>query len=100
MERIVTGDEMWLYLHDPESKQALMEWRFKGERAPLKPKMARSAGKVMATVFFDAFGVLLVDYLEPGKTVTGVRYNVVLTSLREAIKKKRRGKLSQGILFH
>lgn len=51
LERIVTGDETWLYLHDPESKQASMEWRFKGDRAPIKPKMVRSVGKVMVTVF-------------------------------------------------
>jgi hypothetical protein len=53
LERIVTGDETWLYLHDPESKQASMEWRFKGDRAPIKPKMVRSVGKVMVTVIFD-----------------------------------------------
>ena len=100
LQRIVTGDETWLYLHDPESKQASMEWRYKGEKAPIKPKMVRSAGKVMATVFFDAQGVILVDYLEQGKTVTGVRYDDVLTSLREAIKEKRRGKLAKGVIFH
>ena len=100
LQRIITGDETWLYLHDPESKQASMEWRFKGERAPTKPKMVRSAGKVMVTVFFDAQGVILLDYLEQGKTVTGARYDDALTSLREAIKDKRRGKLAKGIIFH
>jgi histone-lysine N-methyltransferase SETMAR len=100
LERIVTGDETWLYLHDPESKQASMEWRFKGERAPIKPKMVRSAGKVMATVSFDAHGVILVEYLGQGKTVTGARYDDVLTSLREAIKDKRQSKLAKGIIFH
>jgi len=62
LQRIVTGDETWLYLHDSESKQASMEWRCKGDRAPTKPKMVRSADKMMATVFFDTDRVILVDY--------------------------------------
>ncbi len=70
MQWIITGDETWLYKPDPETKQASMEWRYRGEKAPKKAKVVRSAAKVMATVFFDSFGVLLEDYLEPGKTVT------------------------------
>jgi len=36
-----------------------------------------SAGKVMATVFWDSQGVIYIDYLEKGKTVTGL-YNTKL----------------------
>ena len=33
-----------------------------------------SAGKVIACVFWDSEGVLMTDYLERGKTVTGIYY--------------------------
>ena len=52
------------------------------------PQIA-SAGKVMATVFWDSEGVLMIDYLQRGKTVTGVYYADQIRKLRAAIKQKR-----------
>ena len=46
--------------------------------------------KVMATIFWDYKGVLLVDYLPQNKTMTGPYYGEVLTNLRQAVKEKRR----------
>jgi hypothetical protein len=37
---------------------------------PKKTRSVPSAGKVMASVFWDAEGILFIDYLEKGKTVT------------------------------
>jgi len=37
----------------------------------------------------------MIDYLERGKTVTGVYYAELIRKLRSAIKEKRRGKLSR-----
>jgi hypothetical protein len=37
-------------------------------------KSVPSAGKVMASVFWDAEGILFTDYLEKGKTITGEYY--------------------------
>jgi len=59
-----------------------------------------SAGKVMASVFWDSEGVLMIGYLERGKTVTGVYYAKLIRKLRSAIKEKRCGKLSHGVLLH
>ena len=61
-----------------------------------------SASKVMVSVFWDSEGVLLTDYLEKGKTVTGMYYAGLIRKLREVrlIKEKRRGKLTQGVLLH
>jgi len=42
----------------------------------------------------------MIDYLESGKTVTGVYYAELIRKHRAAIKDKRRGKLHQGVLFH
>lgn len=51
----------------------------------------RSTGKVMVSVFWNARGILLVDYLEKGHTIKGTYYADLLRQLWEKIKKIRRG---------
>lgn len=99
LSRIVTGDETWVHYYDPESKQESMQWHKKGTPAPIKFRRTPSAGKVMATIFWDSKGILLVDYKDKGTTITGAYYADVLRSVREAIKEKRRGLLSKGVLL-
>ena len=53
----------------------------------------------MATVFWDAKGVILLDLLPKRSTITGVYYANLLDQLRTAIREKRRGKLSKGVLL-
>lgn len=99
--RIVTGDETWVHIWTPESKRQSMVWKGKDEPTPKKAKVVESAGKVMATIFWDSKGVLLIDYLPRGETITAERYCEVLRKLRRAIQNKRRGKLTKTVfLFH
>ena len=53
----------------------------------------------MATIFWDTKGILLIDYLDKGQTITGEYYASLLRQLRIKIKSKRRGKLSKGVLL-
>ena len=53
----------------------------------------------MASVFWDRKRVIMIDYLERGHTITGQYYAEELRRLRQAIKDKRRGKLTAGILL-
>lgn len=98
--RYVTMDETWAHHFDPETKQQSMQWKHPESPREVKFRKMSSAGKVMASVFWDAKGVLMVDYLERGKTITGAYYAGLLHKLRDAIKEKRRGKLSKKIIFH
>jgi len=43
----------------------------------------------MASVFWDAEGILFIDYLEKGKTITGKYYSNLLTRLDEKVHDKR-----------
>ena len=61
-------------------------------------KTQPSAGKVLATVFWDAKGVIMLAFLPKRSTITGVYYANLLDQLRTAICKKRRGKPSKGVL--
>ena len=101
LRRTVTGDEVWVHHHDPESKEESKQWTSKGACGPLKARAAKSAGKVMATIFWDARGTILVDYLPRNQTMNGQYYAELLTRLRIAIREKRRGNLARGpLLLH
>lgn len=100
-ERIVTGDESWIHHHDPETQMEARMWKHPDSPTAKRPLLKSSAGKVMMTVFWDRSGVLLVDYLPHRQTITGEYYADLMTKLREAIKQKRRGKLTAGpLLLH
>lgn len=100
LQKIVTGDETWVHHYDPESKQESMQRHIKGTPHPKKFKVVPSAGKVMATIFWECEGILLIDYYkDKGGTITGHYYVNILRQLREAIKEKRRGKLTRGVLL-
>ncbi|KAK8378519.1 hypothetical protein O3P69_011193 [Scylla paramamosain] len=98
--RIVMGDEAWIQHWDPETKFESMTWNHKGFPTPLKFRNQSSAGKIMASIIWDAKGVLLVDFLPRGSTITG-EYNAgVLGRLRDSIRQKRWGKSTRGVLLH
>ena len=100
LKRFVTMDETWFYHSTPEANQQSKQWKHPSSLPPKKAKTVPSAGKVMASVFWDAAGILLTDYLQKGQTINGAYYASLLTQLREKIKIKRRGKLTKGVLFH
>ena len=53
----------------------------------------------MTTVFWDEEGLLLLEFMPQKTTITGQTYANTITALQEAIKEKRRGKLSAGVLL-
>jgi len=75
-------DETWIHHYTPESKQQPKQWTEAGCSAPKKTRLVPSAGKVMVLVFWDAEGILSIDYLEKGKTVTGEYYSNLLTRIK------------------
>jgi len=55
----------------------------------------------MCTLFWDAEGRLLIDFMPQKVTITGVYYADLLHKLRLVIKEKHRGKLTQvPLLLH
>jgi len=66
MRLFITMDETWIHHYTPESKQQSKQWTEAGCSAPKKTRSVPSAGKVMASVFWDAEGIMFIDYLEKG----------------------------------
>ena len=101
IDRIVTGDETWVYSWDPELKRQSAEWRDRDEPRPEKARRKQGSLKVMHIFFFDTSGVILRWPVPAGTTVNAQYYKMVLQDkLRPAIRKKRPGLLESGVIFH
>ena len=59
----VTKDETWVHHFDPESKMQSKQWKHTGTSPPKTFKTVHSAGKAMASIFWDSQGVIMIDYL-------------------------------------
>ena len=82
-----------------ETKEQSKQWTEKGESAP--KKAVPSAGKVMASVFWDARGIIFIfDYLHKGRTINGKYYANLLQRLGNEIKEKRPHLAKKKMLFH
>ena len=99
LSRFVTMDETWLYHYDPETKQQSMELRHSDSPRPKKFRVQKSAGKFLASIFWDQDGILLIDYLPKGQTVNAEYYLSLLVQLKDILKEKRRGKFTKVVLF-
>jgi len=89
---IVTGDESWFHHFDPEMKRQSMEWHHFDSPTEKKPKAMPSAKKVMGTVFWDAERCILIEFLEPGKTINAAHYVQTLLKLHCALCNKCPGR--------
>ena len=74
LSHLVTVDETWVHYYEPENKAQSRQSVGPGSPRPKKFKMQPSAGKVMATVFWDAQGVIMLDFLAKQSTITGAYY--------------------------
>ena len=63
LSRLVTVDETWVHYYEPENEAQSGQWVGPGSPRPKKFKTQPSAGKMMATVFWDAQGVIMLDFL-------------------------------------
>ena len=57
------------------------------------------AGKFLAYIFWDQYGILLIDYLPKGQTINTEYYSSLVVQLKDILKEKRSGKFTKGVLF-
>ena len=96
MLSIVTGDETWFHHFDPETKRQSMEWHHL-DSPTRRPKTVPSATKILGTVFWNAEGCTLIEFLEPGKAINASHVQT-LSKLCCALRDKRPGR--KAILQH
>jgi hypothetical protein len=70
LSTIVTGDDTWIHHFESETKRQSMEWHHTTFPRKKKFKAFLSASKIMATVFWDCEGVILIEVLHRGQRST------------------------------
>ncbi|UYV83278.1 hypothetical protein LAZ67_23000391 [Cordylochernes scorpioides] len=73
LQRVITGDEAWVYGYDVETKAQSSQWKLPHEPRPIKARQ----------------GVVHHEFLPQGRTVNKEYYLQVMRNLREAIRQKR-----------
>ena len=70
-----------------------MEWNHLDSPTKKKPKTMPLAKKIMGTVFWDAEGCILIEFLEHGKTINAAHYVQTLLKLRRSLRNERPGRM-------
>ena len=77
LHRFITVDEIWIHYFTPEMKEQSKQWISLDESDLKKVKTVKSAGKVIVTHFWDACGIIHIDYL-PSKQMINSDYYAAL----------------------
>jgi hypothetical protein len=80
-------------------KNQSMQWKHPGLPPPKKFKRLASAGKMMASIFWDRQGIIMIDYFEKDRTINDTYYADKWRRLRQEIARKRWDKLTKGVLL-
>ena len=84
--RFRTSDDTWIHYYTPEKKQ---QSKWLNMLILHHQKMIINlTGKSMASVFWDAKGILLVDYLSTSQTITAGYYANLLDQLPQKYEEK------------
>jgi histone-lysine N-methyltransferase SETMAR len=54
---------------------------------------------MMVSFILDSQGIIMINYLEQGRTINGMYYADELRHMRQGMARKRRGKLTPGVLL-
>ncbi|UYV73000.1 hypothetical protein LAZ67_10001452 [Cordylochernes scorpioides] len=81
-EKVITGDETWVYGYYPETKRQSMEWKGKDEPRTKKSRLCKSKNKVLLVTFFDIKGIVHYEYLEEGQTINKESYLNIMRRVR------------------
>lgn len=100
LNRVITGDETWIFEYDPESKRQSSEWHTLTSPRPKKARKSKSKVKSMLIIFFDRRGLVHKEFVPPGQTVNQQFYREVLVRLRKRVLRVRPDIAESWILHH
>jgi len=89
LDKVITGDESWCFVYDPETKRQSSEWVGEYSPRPKKLGFQKSKVKMMPIVFFDSQGIVHKEFVQEGCIVNAKYYKGVLDSLISRIRRVR-----------
>ncbi len=69
LERVITGDESWVFEYDPETKRQSMSGNTATSPRPKKARMSKSKIKSIVICFLDSQGIVHKEFVPQGQTV-------------------------------
>jgi histone-lysine N-methyltransferase SETMAR len=98
LPRLVTVDEIWIYWENTGS-HTHRSWVGATDEQVTEARRTLTTKKHLATVFWDSKGIILIDILPRGETITGIYYSGLLDKLKDALWTKRRRRTTDASLF-
>ena len=89
LNKIFTGDEIWYFAYDPETKRQSSECAGQTSPRPKKLKFQRSRIKIVIIIFFDSQGVVRKEFIPERKRVNAEFYKGVVNRLLKRIQQVR-----------
>ena len=90
LEKIVTGDETWIYHFQPDSKAKNKVWVSSEGDRPVIARHCKTSNRILYAIFFDSKGLVLRIPVLEGSSVTGKFYREsVLTQFVDFYQKRR-----------
>ena len=87
--RVITGDEMWIYQYDPETKRQIAQWKTPNYPRPKEFRRSKSRVKIMLLHFFDIRGIAHYEFVPTAHTINLVYYLELLERQGEKFRRKR-----------
>ena len=100
LSHVITGDESWILVYDPETKHQSQERHTANSPHPKKARRSKSKIKSMLICFFESQGIVHKESVPPGQTVHQTFYREVLERLRKRVARMRPGIACTWIPHH
>ena len=102
ISNLLTGDETWVHMFEPQRRADNKQWKRKDQKCPCIAKRTISLKKMLYAIFFNSSGPVVQVPCPSGHTVTSRFYkNSVLKKVKEFYNKKRPSKGWSGVhLLH
>ena len=101
LDRVITGDKMWCFQNNLETKrQSMAVENTEFTSAEKETRISRSQVKTMLVCFLDHKGIVHYEFIAQGQTVNQRCCLEVLTRLRECVRKKRIGLWPEKWILH
>jgi hypothetical protein len=99
LNSVITCDETWIFMYDPETKPQSMQWKSASSPRPKKARMSRSRFKAMLIVFFNIQGIVMAERVPSGQTVNQHYYIEVLDEITGTCEKETTGIVAKRVDF-
>ena len=74
---VVTMDESWVYVWDPNTRNQSKEWLRRGEPVAQVPRRTIATAKIMLVSFYDAKGMIYYEYVQRPQTLNQETFRAI-----------------------